>query len=271
MKRKTIITGILIGALAFALGGCGASSEGKDDKTIKIGVSPVPHKEIVEQIKPDLEEKGYNVEVIEFNDYFTPNTALAEGSLDANFFQHIPYLEDQNNTKGLNLDYTAQIHLEPLGAYSKKIKDIKELKDGAIIAIPNDPSNEARALKLLSENGLIKIKDGELITPKDITENKRNFTFKELEAAAIPKALDDVDLAVINGNYAIDAGFSVKKDALLAETKDSEASKPYGNVLAVKKENKDTQKIKDLTEALTSDKVRDFINENYDGNVIPVF
>ncbi|MGL5415749.1 MAG: MetQ/NlpA family ABC transporter substrate-binding protein [Clostridium sp.] len=272
MKKKNLLGTVLVGVLAFALVGCGGAAESKsDDKTITIGVSPVPHKEIVEEIKPDLEAKGYKVVIKEFTDYVTPNTALSEGSLDANFFQHIPYLNDQNQTRGLNLDYTAQVHLETLGAYSKTIKDIKELKDGATIAIPNDPSNEARALNLLAENGIIKVKEGELITPKDIIENPKNLKFSELEAAAIPKALEDVDLAIINGNYAIDAGFKVNKDALIKENKDSEASKPYGNVIAVKKENKDTQKIKDLTEALTSENVKDFINNKYEGNVIPVF
>ncbi|MGL5414731.1 MAG: MetQ/NlpA family ABC transporter substrate-binding protein [Clostridium sp.] len=270
MKKKPLIGIIAAASIVLVIGSIGVVSKNKDDKTIKIGVSPVPHKEIALAAKDDLEAKGYKVDIIEFNDYVTPNTALAEGSLDANYFQHIPYLEDQNKTRNLNLDYTAQIHLEPLGAYSKKIKDIKDLKDGAIVAIPNDPSNEARALKLLAENGLIKIKDGDLITPKDIIENNKNLKFKELEAATIPKVLEDVSLAVINGNYAIDAGYEIK-DALIKENKDSEGSKPYGNVIAVREKEKNTEKIKDLTEALTSEKVKEFINEKYNGNVIPVF
>lgn len=271
ISKKKAFIGIAVAVVALiVVGSAGVVVSNKNDKEIKIGVSPVPHKEIVEEAKADLEAKGYKVNIIEFNDYVTPNTALAEGSLDANFFQHIPYLNEQNKSRNLNLDYTAQVHLEPLGAYSKKIKDIKELKDGDIIAIPNDPSNEARALKLLAENGLIKVEDGELITPKDIIENPKNLKFKELEAATIPKVLEDVSLAVINGNYAIDAGYEIK-DALIKENKDSEGAKPYGNIIAVRKDDKDSQKIKDLTRALTSDKVRDFINEKYNGNVIPVF
>ncbi|GAA0070073.1 MetQ/NlpA family ABC transporter substrate-binding protein [Clostridium sardiniense] len=269
MKKRGLISTVLVGVLSLALVGCGGSS--KDDKTITIGVTPVPHKEIVEHIKPKLEEKGYKVNIKEFTDYVTPNKALSEGSLDANFFQHIPYLNKQNEAENLGLTYTAKVHLEPLGLYSKNIKDIKDLKDGATIAIPNDPSNEARALKLLESHGLIKVKEGELVTPKDITENKKNFEFKELEAAAIPRALDDVDAAVINGNYAIDAGFSVKNDALIVEDKDSKAAEQYANIIAVKEADKDSQKIKDLTETLTSEDVKNFINDKYDGAVIPVF
>lgn len=270
MKKKALISGVLVGILSLALVGCGGSSK-EDDKTITIGVSPVPHEEIMEHVKPKLEEKGYKVNIKEFTDYVTPNKALAEGSLDANYFQHIPYLNEQNKAENLDLTYTAKVHLEPLGLYSKSLKKIGDLKDGLTIAIPNDPSNEARSLRLLEANGLIKVKDGELVTVKDITENKKNLKFKELEAAAIPRSLDDVDAAIINGNYAIDAGFSVKKDALIAEDKDSEAAKPYANIIAVRNDNKDSQKIKDLTEALTSEDVKNFINEKYDGSVIPAF
>ena len=270
MKKRTIISSILVGVLSLALVGCSGNSKG-DDKTITIGVTPVPHKEIVEHVKPKLEEKGYKVEIKEFTDYVTPNKALSEGSLDANFFQHIPYLNEQNKSENLGLTYTAKVHLEPLGLYSKKLKNINELKDGSTIAIPNDPSNEARALRLLESNGLIKLKDGELITPKDITDNSKNLQFRELEAASIPRTVEDVDAAVINGNYAIDSGFSVKKDALIVEDKDSKAAEPYSNIIAVKESDKDSQKIKDLTEALTSEDVKNFINEKYDGAVIPVF
>ncbi|MEG1002233.1 MetQ/NlpA family ABC transporter substrate-binding protein [Clostridium sp.] len=269
MKKRTILSTVLIGVLSLALVGCGSKSG--DDKTITIGVTPVPHKEIVEHIKPKLEEKGYKVDIKEFTDYVTPNKALSEGSLDANFFQHIPYLNEQNKAENLGLTYTAKVHLEPLGLYSKKIKNISELKDGSTIAIPNDPSNEARALKLLESNGLIKVKDGELITPKDIISNPKNLNFRELEAASIPRTIEDVDAAVINGNYAIDSGFSVKKDSLISEDKDSKAAEPYSNIIAVREADKDSQKIKDLTEVLTSDDVKKFINEKYDGAVIPVF
>lgn len=270
MKKKALISGVLVGVLSLALVGCGKGSN-SEDKTITIGVTPVPHEEIMEYAKPKLEEKGYKVNIKEFTDYVTPNKALSEGSLDANYFQHIPYLNEQNKAENLGLTYTAKVHLEPLGLYSKSLKKIYDLKDESTIAIPNDPSNEARALRLLEANGLIKIKDGELVTVKDITENKKNLKFKELEAAAIPRSLDDVDAAIINGNYAIDAGFSVKDDALIAEDKDSEAAKPYANIIAVRSDNKDSQKIKDLTEVLTSEDVKKFINEKYDGSVIPAF
>lgn len=274
MKRKSILSVLLAGALAIGLVGCGAKTGAGsgDDKTIKIGVSPVPHKEIVDQIVPDLEAKGYTVEVIEFTDYVTPNTALAEGEIDANYFQHIAYLDETNENKGLDLTYTATIHLEPLGTYSKTVKDIKELKDGATIAIPNDPSNEARALRLLEKAGLIKIAKGELVTPKDITENSKNLKFEELEAAQLPRVLDEVDAAVINGNYALEAGLNPAEESIATEDKDAGAAEKYKNVLAVKKGNEDLQKIKDLTEALTSDKVKSFIEEKYsNGTVIPTF
>ncbi|ETI89843.1 MAG: Lipoprotein, partial [Clostridium butyricum DORA_1] len=173
--------------------------------------------------------------------------------------------------RGLHLKSVAAIHLEPMGLYSKKITSLGELKDGSTIAVPNDPSNEARALKLLAANGLIKIKDGELVTPADITENPKNLQFSELEAAAVPRAVDDVDAAVINGNYAIEAGFDPTTNAIVKEDKDSEAAKPYANIIVVKEGNENLEKIQALIKALTSDEVRDFINKEYNGAVIPVF
>jgi len=273
MKRKSIIATILTGVLALSIVGCsgGTGSASADDKVIKIGVSPIPHKEIVEQIIPSLEEKGYTVEVIEFADYVTPNTALAEGEIDANYFQHIAFLDETNANKGLDLTYTAAIHLEPIAVYSNLVNDLKDLKDGATIAVPNDPANEARALKLLEKEGLIKIKKGELITINEISENPKNLKFEELDAAQLARVLEEVDVAVINSNYALEAGFNPVNDSLAIEDKDAEASKIYQNILAVKSGNEDLQKIKDLTEALTSDTVRDYINEKYDGAVIPSF
>ena len=276
MKKKSIISVVLAGVLAFGLIGCGGSgtsdkSSASNDKVIKIGVSPKPHKEIVDVAVPLLEKEGYKVEITEFNDYVQPNTAVEEGSLDVNFFQHTPYLNEQNESRGLHLKSVAAIHLEPMGLYSKKIKSLDELQDGATIVVPNDASNEARALKLLAANGLIKIKDGELITPADITEKPKNIKFEELEAAAIPRAIDDADAAVINGNYAIEAGFNVLTDAIVKEDKDSEAAKPYANIVVVKEGNENSEKIQALVKALTSDEVRDFINSEYNGAVIPVF
>lgn len=278
MKRKSILSILLTGALAISLVGCGgaktdnSTGSASKDKTITIGVTPVPHKDIVEVIKPELEEKGYTVNIVEFTDYVTPNTSLEEGELDANYFQTIAYLDETNEGKGLHLTYTKGVHLEPLAVYSRKIKDLKELEDGATIAVPNDPSNEARALRVLENSGIIKLKEGELVTPKDITENPKNLKFEELEAAQLPRVLDEVALAVINGNYALEAGLSPSKDAVFVEDANSEASKKYHNVIAIKKGNENIQKIKDLTEALTSNTVKKYIEEKYsDGSVLPVF
>ena len=270
MKKKSILSVVLAGVLALGLVGCGSSA---DDKVIKIGVTPKPHKEIVEAAVPLLEKEGYKVEITEFNDYVQPNTAVEEGSLDCNFFQHTPYLNEQVESRGLHLKSVSSIHLEPMGLFSKKIKSLDELQDGATIAVPNDPSNEARALKLLAANGVIKIKDGELVTPADITEdgNPKNLNFSELEAAAVPRAVDDVDAAVINGNYAIEAGFNVLTDAIIKEDKDSEAAKPYANIVVVKEGNENQEKIQALIKALKSDDVKEFINKEYNGSVIPVF
>ncbi|OOM80259.1 membrane lipoprotein TpN32 precursor [Clostridium puniceum] len=276
MKKKSILSIVLAGIVTLGLVGCGgtnntASKDSKSDKVIKIGVTPKPHKEIVEIAKPLLEKEGYTVEITEFNDYVQPNTAVSEGSLDANFFQHAPYLKEQNESKGFKLVSVGAVHLEPMGLYSKKIKNLDELKDGSTIAIPNDATNEARALKLLESKGIIKIKEGELATPKDITENKKNLKFSELEAAAVPRAIDDVDAAVINGNYAIEAKFNPTKDAIIIEDKNSEAAKPYANIIVVKEGNEKQEKIQALVKALTSPEVKAFIEKEYSGAVIPVF
>ena len=263
MKKRSILTAIVAGILSIGLIGCGGSnSSNGDDKVIKVGVSPVPHEEIMEVAKPLLEAKGYKVEIVEFTDYVLPNTSLENGELDANYFQHIAYLNSFNADNGTHLTYTAEIHLEPMGAFSKKYKSVDEVKEGAVVAVPDDPSNEA---------GLIEVKDGELITIADITSNPKNLEFKELEAATLPRVLEDVDIAVINGNYALEAGLDVNKNAFYAEDKNIESLKERRNILAVKEGNENTQKIKDLTEALTSEEVRDFINEKYKGAVVPVF
>ncbi len=277
MKKKRILSVLLTGILSIGLIGCGkadASEESKgtgEDKTITIGVTPVPHAEIVNAIKPDLEAKGYTVEVIEYTDYVTPNTALEDGDIDANYFQTIPYLEETNEGKGYSITYTKGVHLEPIGIYSHNFKSLEEIEEGARVAVPNDPSNEARALRLLESAGLIKLKEGELVTPKDITENPKNLEFEELEAAQLPRVLEEVGIAVINGNYAMEADLSPAEDALYLEDATTEASKKYHNVIAVKEGNEDSQKIKDLTEVLTSDAVKKFIEENYNGSVLPVF
>lgn len=277
MKKKRILSILLTGILSIGLIGCGkadASEESKgtgEDKTITIGVTPVPHAEIVNAIKPDLEAKGYTVEVIEYTDYVTPNTALEDGDIDANYFQTKPYLEETNEGKGYSITYTKGVHLEPIGIYSHNFKSLEEIEEGARVAVPNDPSNEARALRLLESAGLIKLKEGELVTPKDITENPKNLEFEELEAAQLPRVLEEVGIAVINGNYAMEADLSPAEDALYLEDATTEALKKYHNVIAVKEGNEDSQKIKDLTEVLTSDAVKKFIEENYNGSVLPVF
>ena len=278
MKKRSILTAIIAGIVSIGLIGCGNSegssndsSSNGDDKVIKVGVSPVPHEEIMEVAKPLLEAKGYTVEIVEFTDYVLPNTALESGEIDANYFQHIAYLNSFNADNGTHLTYTAEIHLEPMGAFSKKYKTVDEVEEGAVVAVPDDPSNEARALRVLAAAGLIEVNDGELITTADITSNPKNLEFKELEAATLPRVLEDVDIAVINGNYALEAGLDVNNDAFYAEDKNVESLKERRNVLAVKEGNENSQKIKDLTEALTSDEVREFIEEKDKGAVVPVF
>ncbi|MBU5455317.1 MetQ/NlpA family ABC transporter substrate-binding protein [Caproiciproducens sp. MSJ-32] len=278
MKRKRILSLVLTGVLALGLIGCGQTNASEEknttngaDKTITVGATPVPHAEILNAIKAEVESKGYTLKIVEYTDYVTPNTALADGDLDANYFQHIAYLNETNEGKGLDLTYTAAIHLEPMGAYSNTIKNLNELKEGARVAVPNDPSNEARALRLLEKAGLIKIADGELVTVKDITENPKNLEFEELEAAQLPRVLEEVDLAVINSNYALEADLNPAEDALVLEDKDAEAAENYRNVLAVRKGTENDEKIKALTEALTSETAKKFIEENYAGSVIPSF
>ena len=269
MKFKKILATVLSGVLALSVVGCGSKGDtsSNDDKKIVVGATAVPHAEILENIKPLLEEKGYELEVKTFDDYSLLNPAVDEGSLDANFFQHTPYLQESIDAKGYELDYTVKVHIEPMALYSKKITDISAISDGAEIAVPNDPSNEARALQLLVDNGLIKLNDTELPTVKDITENPKNLKVTELQAEQLPRVLEDVEAAVINTNWALQADLNPVKDSLAIESSDS----PYANILVVKKENKDSDKIKALSEVLTSDEVRTFIEEKYDGSVIPAF
>lgn len=271
MKKK-LLSVILAGTLlvgVFSLTGCGnkKTEEVKDKKTIVVGASPKPHSEILEKVKPILEKKGYELKVTIFNDYVVPNTAVEDGELDANFFQHIPYLEKFNKEKETHLTDIAKVHLEPMGIYSNKIKDLKNIKNGATISVPNDPTNEARALRLLEKQGILKFKEGKLITKLDITENPKSIKIQELEAAQLPRTLDEVDASVINTNYALPAGLNPVKDALAIEDKDS----PYANVIVVKEDNKDKPYIKALKEAVNSPEIKKFIEEEYKGAVIPSF
>lgn len=268
LTKKLI--GILVGvSIAAAFTGCGKKN---DDKTIKVGAVPTPHAEILKVIEDNLKEKGYKLEIVEYNDYVLPNKALEDGELDANYFQHQPYLDDFNKENGTHIVSVASVHFEPFGIYAGKTKSLSDLKEGASVAIPNDTTNEARALLLLEAQGLIKLKKdaGIKATVVDIVSNPLNLKIEELEAAQVARAIKDVDIAAVNGNYAIAAGYTVE-DALAVESADSLAAETYANVVAVKKGNENSKKTKALTEAILSDEVRDYINENYKGAVVPVF
>ena len=270
-KVLAIVLSAVVCLGAFTGCGGGKDESKEQSKKIVIGASPSPHADILKIAAKELKKDGYTLEIKEYSDYVQPNTALDSGDLDANYFQHIAYLNSFNADNGTHLTYTAEIHLEPMGAFSKKYKTVDEVEEGAVVAVPDDPSNEARALRVLAAAGLIEVNDGELITTADITSNPKNLEFKELEAATLPRVLEDVDIAVINGNYALEAGLDVNNDAFYAEDKNVESLKERRNVLAVKEGNENSQKIKDLTEALTSDEVREFIEEKYKGAVVPVF
>lgn len=269
MKKRVIALLAGISLLAGLTTGCG---KGKDDKVIKVGASVTPHAEILKVIEDNLEEEGYTLEIVEYNDYVLPNTAVEDGELDANFFQHQPYLDNFNVENGTNIASVASIHFEPFGIYGGKTNDLSELKEGAVVAVPNDTTNEARALLLLEAQGLIKIKEGAGLeaTVIDIEENPLNLDIRELEAAQIARSIQDVDIACINGNYALEAGLS-SSDALAFEASDSLAAETYGNVVAVKAGKEDSAKIKALVKAFLSDEVRDYINNTYEGAVVPVF
>lgn len=251
-----------------------AATESKDvadtDTTIKVAASAVPHAEILEAAKPLLEEQGYTLEIQIFDDYVQPNLVVESGDFDANYFQHIPYLESFNEEKGTHLVNAGGIHYEPFGLYPGTETSLDNI-DNATIAVPNDTTNEARALLLLQDNGYITLKDGVGLTAttKDIVENPHNITFVELEAAQVPRTLPEVSFGVLNGNYAMEAGLTVADDALLYESDDSEAAATYVNVIAVKEGNENLPKIKALVDTLKSDDIKQFINDNYNGGVIP--
>lgn len=267
-------------ALAFGLTACGTDSDpasksetgAKADtsKALVVAASPTPHADILGFVKKNLAAKaGLKLEVKEFTDYVLPNTATETGQVDANFFQHQPYLDDFNKKNDTHLVSVGTVHLEPLGLYSKKVKDLGDIKSGQTIAVPNDTTNEGRALQLLAENGLITLKDGVGTSAKlsDITD-KKGLEFKELEAATVPRALNDVDAAVINGNYAIEADLKPATDALALEKADGN---PYANIIAVKKGNEKDARVEKLVKLLHSDEVKKFIEDSYQGSVIPAF
>lgn len=237
--------------------------------TLTVGASAVPHAEILKHIQPALKEEGVTLVIKEFAEYVQPNLQTFQKQLDANFFQHQPYLDSENKKRQMDLVPVVAVHLEPLGAYSKKYKSADEIPDGAVVGIPNDATNGGRALSLLAKQGLIKLKDENKVesTLKDITENPKNIKIKELDAAMLPRQLSEFDLAVINTNFALDAKLDPTKDALFIEDKDN----PYANILVARPDNKDSEAIKKLAAALTSDDVKKFIEDTYKGAVIPAF
>lgn len=275
---KKIIALALSAVLLLALfAGCGGNSStassGSGELTVlKIGATPSPHAEILEQAKPLLKEKGIDLQITEFTDYVQPNVAVESGELDANYFQHQPYLDSFNEEQGTHLVSAGMIHYEPFGIYAGRTASLAALKNGAVIAVPNDTTNEARALQLLAAQGLITLKAdaGLKATKNDIESNPKNLDIKEIEAAQISHSLQDVDLAVINGNYALDAGLSVAKDALATEDSQSIGATTYGNIIAVKQGNENSAAVKALVEVLKSDTIKNYINNTYNGAVVPI-
>ena len=285
MKKKLLA--LLLGlTLCLSLAACGgdsaadsgaadtgAAEEGGDSAgtvTLTVAASPTPHAVILEQCVPILAEQGIELVINQYSDYVVPNTAVEDGDEDANYFQHLPYLEEFNETRGTHLVSVAGVHIEPMGIYAGRVESLEDLPDGAVIGIPNDPTNEGRALLLLLEaQGLITLDDSSNLsaTPNNIVDNPKNLQFEEIEAQTLPSSRPDLDLAVINSNYALGAGLNPTTDALAIESSDS----PYVNVLVVKEGNEDNAAVQALVEALHSDTIRDFITEEFDGAVVPAF
>ena len=276
---KKFLALALAAVLAVGVAACSSgettteTTETKETVKIKVGATPAPHAEILEAVKETLAADGIELEIVEFNDYVIPNTATESGELDANYFQHQPYLTDFNAQNGTHLVSVASVHYEPFGIYGGKTKSLEELADGATIAVPNDGTNEARALMLLQAQGLITLKAdaGFTATILDIESNPKNLDIKELEAAQLPRTLQDVDLAVINGNYAIEAGLNAGKDALAVEDANSEAAQTYANILVVKEGNEENEAVQALAKALLSETAKEFMNATYEGAVLPMF
>ena len=273
MKNRKFVTVSL--AAALAIGTITANgvlvSADAEKGTIKVAASATPHAEILEEAKPILEKEGWDLEVTVFDDYVQPNLVVESGDFDANYFQHIPYLDNFNEEQGTHLVNAGGIHYEPFGIYPGTKKTLDDLEDGDTIAVPNDTTNEARALLLLQDNGVITLKDGAGLeaTVKDIEENPKNIQIEELEAAQVSRVKDEVAFVVLNGNYALQAGYSVSKDSIAHETSDSEAAKTYVNIIAVKEGNEDNEAVKALVDVLKSDEIKDYIKETYDGAVVP--
>ena len=281
--NKKFLSLILALALSASLTACGSSgtTETTDDTdsgdttetdTLKVAASPTPHAEILEQVKPILAEQGIDLVITEYGDYIVPNTAVDEGDEDANYFQHTPYLEQFNAENGTDLVSVGKIHYEPMGIYAGKTASLEELPDGATIAVPNDATNEARALQLLAAQGLIEIdpEAGLNATPNDITSNPKNLEFTELDAAMIPNTIEEFDLNVINSNYALQAGLNPAEDALASEDAASDAAQTYANIVAVKAGHENDPAIVALVDALHSEEIQEFINTTYAGSVLPI-
>jgi len=277
MKKSTLISIIAVIVLSLILSSCGKNpseniaSTGNETKTniIKVGATPEPHSQILKIVQPLLNEEGIELKIIEFTDYVLPNLALHDGEIDANFFQHVPYMESFADSNNIKLKAAVKVHVEPLGLYSKKLNSIEDIKEGAKIAIPNDPTNGGRALLLLEKHGFIKLDKnaGLEATEIDIVDNPKKLSFIALDAPQLPRSLDDVDAAIINTNYALEANLNPLNDALILEDEDS----PYANVLTVTPENVNNENIQKLVKALSSPEVRDFINKQYKGAIIPAF
>lgn len=289
MNKKLAALGLSL-ALTLSLAACGAGGAGSasaggsgsqsgsadqsaaETSVLKVAATPVPHAEILEAAKPLLAEEGIELQITEYTDYVMPNTVVDEGEADANYFQHLPYLENFNAENGTDLVSVAKIHYEPMGIYGGKTTSLDALADGATVAVPNDATNEARALQLLAAQGLIEIDEaaGLNATPNDITSNPKNLQFTELAAEMIPNTIDEFDLNVINSNYAMQVGLVPATDALASEDADSEAAQTYANIIAVKAGNEDDPRIQALVKVLQSDTIKDFINDNYQGSVLPM-
>lgn len=289
MKRRVLAGLLTTAVIAGAFVGCGSDKtseaqteqpkeEAKEEtaeapaelETIKVAASATPHAELLEKAAPLLEEKGYKLDVTVFDDYVQPNLVVESGEFDANYFQHVPYLDSFNEEQGTHLVDAGDIHYEPFGIYPGTKKTLDDIEDGDTIAIPNDTTNEARALLLLQDNGLLTLKDGAGLTAtiKDITDNPKKIKFEELEAAQVARVKDEVAFVVLNGNYALEAGFSVAKDSIAYEATDSEAAKTYVNIIAVKEGNENNDGIKALVEVLKSDDIKKYITDTYDGAVV---
>lgn len=275
MKKRSLIGVLLTLVLAAGLfAACASKDAGSDEVVLSVGATPVPHGEILAQVVEDLAAEGYTLKIVEFTDYVLPNTALSDGDLQANYFQHKPYLDQFNEENGTTLVVLTPVHYEPIALYPGKSKSLDELKEGSQIVVPNDATNEARALLLLEANGIITLKEGVGLeaTVQDIVDYpKGKIEITEIDAAQIAKSLQDVDFAVINGNYALEAGLNAATDALVAEAKDSLAAETFANYLVVRAGDEEKPEIQALAKALQSEKVRKFIEDTYDGAVVPAF